>query len=63
MMGLRNVASMRVDDDAAACTTDFGGAPRPEWVGRTLVDAEGHRWHELDLAALAGGGDFLLVGR
>jgi twitching motility protein PilI len=62
MMGLRNVASMRVVEGPAA-DEDFGARERPEWVGRTLVDADGHRWHELDLGKLAAGSAFLMVGR
>jgi twitching motility protein PilI len=62
MLGLRNVASMRVDDDPAVQAA-FGPDGRPDWVGRTLLDADGHRWHELDLAKLAAGGAFLMVGR
>lgn len=62
MLGLRNVASMRIDD-AAAADTGFGAAGRPEWVGRSLLDADGQRWHELDLAKLAAGSAFLMVGR
>lgn len=62
MLGLRNVASMRIDDDPSAVDT-FGPGGRPEWVGRTLVDADGQRWFELDLARLAAGDAFLLVGR
>jgi twitching motility protein PilI len=61
MLGLRNVASMQIDDDPAA--EAFGPGGRPEWVGRTLVDADGQRWFELDLARLAAGNAFLLVGR
>jgi twitching motility protein PilI len=60
MLGLRNVASMRVDDAPEA---SFGPQGRPDWIGRTLVDADGHRWHELDLARLASGSAFLMVGR
>jgi twitching motility protein PilI len=62
MLGLRNVASMRVDDDASD-DVSFGPDGRPDWVGRTLVDADGHRWHELDLARLAVGRAFLMAGR
>ena len=40
MLGLRNLASMRVDEDAGAAAS-FGPDGRPEWVGRTLVDADG----------------------
>ncbi len=61
MLGLRNVASMRIEDDAA--DDGFGARGRPEWVGRALVDADGHRWYELDLAKLAAGSAFLMVGR
>ena len=28
-----------------------------------LIDADGQRWHELDLARLAAGSAFLMVGR
>lgn len=63
MLGLRNVASMRVDDGEPAADGGFGSGPRPEWVGRTLLDADGNRWHELDLARLAAGSEFLMVGR
>jgi twitching motility protein PilI len=65
MLGLRNVASMRVDEggDAAAGVASFGPQGRPDWIGRTLVDADGHRWMELDLAKLAAGSAFLMVGR
>lgn len=62
MLGLRNVASMRIDDDPSAGDA-FGPGGRPDWVGRTLVDADGQRWFELDLARLAAGDAFLLVGR
>jgi twitching motility protein PilI len=62
MMGLRNVASMK-PDDAPASARAFGAAGRPSWVGRTLVDADGHRWHELDLARLASASEFLMVER
>lgn len=61
MLGLRNVASMRIDEDAAA--EPFGPRGRPDWIGRTLLDADGHRWYELDLAKLAAGSAFLMVGR
>ena len=61
MLGLRNVASMRIDEGAS--DDGFGAPGRPEWIGRTLVDADGHRWHELDLARLAAGSAFLMVGR
>lgn len=61
MLGLRNVASMRPDDGPPS--DDFGPGGRPEWIGRTLVDADGQRWHELDLAKLAAGSAFLMVGR
>jgi twitching motility protein PilI len=66
MLGLRNVASMRIDDaDAQPSLAEggFGPAGRPDWVGRTLIDADGNRWHELDLARLAAGSAFLLAGR
>jgi twitching motility protein PilI len=62
MLGLRNVASMRVDDTRGA-EEAFGAAGRPDWVGRTLLDADGQRWHELDLGRLAAGTEFLIVGR
>lgn len=62
MMGLRNVASMKPDDEAASVRA-FGPQGRPSWVGRTLVDADGHRWHELDLARLAAANEFLMVER
>jgi twitching motility protein PilI len=62
MLGLRNVASMRVDEDAAP-DASFGPDGRPDWVGRALVDADGHRWHELDLARLSAGRAFLMAGR
>jgi twitching motility protein PilI len=62
MLGLRNVASMRVDEDPAADAA-FGPDGRPEWVGRTLLDADGQRWHELDLGRLSAGTGFLIVGR
>jgi len=61
MLGLRNVASMRADDDPGPDRA-FGGS-RPGWVGRTLVDADDKRWHELDLARLACANEFLMVGR
>jgi twitching motility protein PilI len=61
MLGLRNVASMRIEDGDADAA--FGPQGRPEWIGRTLVDADGHRWHELDLGRLAAGSAFLMVGR
>jgi twitching motility protein PilI len=66
MLGLRNVASMRIEEDGAQPSAEeggFGSAGRPDWVGRTLIDADGHRWHELDLACLAAGSAFLLAGR
>ena len=62
MLGLRNVASMQIDDEPSAADA-FGPGGRPDWVGRTLVDADGQRWFELDLARLAAGNAFLLVGR
>jgi hypothetical protein len=62
MMGLRNVSSMRSDDTDSAYEP-FGSAGQPEWVGNALLDADGNRWYELDLAKLAAGSDFLLVGR
>lgn len=62
MLGLRNVASMRIDDTAGG-DEGFGAAGRPDWVGRTLLDADGQRWHELDLGRLAAGSAFLMVGR
>ena len=63
MLGLRNVASMREADPTESSADEFGPGGRPEWAGRTLVDADGQRWHELDLARLAAGSDFLMVGR
>lgn len=63
MLGLRNVASMREADPAASAGHDFGPGGRPDWAGRTLVDADGQHWHELDLARLAAGSAFLMVGR
>jgi twitching motility protein PilI len=61
MLGLRNVASMR--PETAADDEGTGPRDRPDWIGRTLIDAEGQRWHELDLAKLAAGSAFLMVGR
>jgi twitching motility protein PilI len=58
MLGLRNVGSMRVADDA----TD-ADAPRHDWIGATLVDAEGQRWRELSLVRLSASDRFLMVGR
>jgi len=58
MLGLRNVASMNVVDEPAPA-----GQPRPEWIGRTMVDGEGNRWSELSLARLAASNEFLMVGR
>lgn len=69
MLGLRNVASMRIDEDDGSQAGlpvgegGFGPGGRPDWVGRTLIDADGHRWHELDLARLAAGSAFLMAGR
>jgi len=62
MLGLRNVASMRIDDGPSADDA-FGAGGRPAWVGRTLLDADGQRWHELDLGRLAADTEFLIVGR
>lgn len=62
MLGLRNVASMRVEASPGA-DASFGPAGRPDWIGRTLIDADGHPWHELDLGRLAAGSAFLMVGR
>lgn len=55
MLGLRNVGSMQVVAD--------GAQPRHDWLGDTLVDAEGQRWRELSLARLSAGDRFLMVGR
>jgi twitching motility protein PilI len=64
MLGLRNVSSMRVaDDGAGGDAADDGKPARHEWIGATLVDADGHRWRELSLARLAAGDRFLMVGR
>jgi twitching motility protein PilI len=66
MLGLRNVASMRLEEEgveADPADGGFGSAGRPDWVGRTLIDADGQRWHELDLARLAAGSAFLMAGR
>jgi twitching motility protein PilI len=64
MLGLRNVASMRIEESSPSPEEGgFGPSGRPDWVGRTLIDADGHRWHELDLARLAAGSTFLLAGR
>lgn len=63
MLGLRNVVSMREVDGTDDVPDAFGPDGRPDWVGRTLVDADGQRWHELDLARLAAGSAFLMVGR
>jgi twitching motility protein PilI len=57
-LGLRNVASMRVDDEPRAQP-----GPVRDWMGRTLVDADGQRWRELSLARLAASEEFLMVGR
>jgi twitching motility protein PilI len=58
MLGLRSVGSMRVVDDA----TD-ADAPRHDWIGATLVDAEGQLWRELSLVRLSASDRFLMVGR
>lgn len=63
MLGLRNVASMRVDDSTQTGEVAAPSSGQPEWIGRTLVDADGQRWQELDLARLAAGPAFLMVGR
>lgn len=66
MLGLRNVASMRIEEAGAQPSPEdgrFTPGGRPDWVGRTLIDADGHRWYELDLARLAAGSAFLLAGR
>ena len=62
MLGLRNVAAMQVEEPAGADAT-AAARDRPAWIGRTLVDADGQRWYELDLAALAASPAFLMVGR
>lgn len=56
MLGLRNIASMRVDEESPS-------AGAPAWVGRTLVDAEGNRWVELSLSRLTAAPAFLMAGR
>jgi twitching motility protein PilI len=64
MLGLRNVASMRAEEGGEADAFAASAAQeRPDWIGRALVDAEGQRWYELDLARLAAGSAFLMVGR
>jgi hypothetical protein len=32
-------------------------------VGPARIDAQGHRWFELDMTRLVSGPDFLLLGR
>ena len=60
MFGLRNVAAMHEAEPVEPGGHGMGSAP---WVGRAFIDAEGQRWHELDLARLAAGSDFLMAGR
>jgi twitching motility protein PilI len=38
-----------------------GGEPRPAFSARSLLDADGRRWHEIDLAALARDEQFLAI--
>lgn len=59
MLGLRSLSAMRPLELAS----DARAAATPDWIGRTLIDAEGHPWRELKLARLAAGGEFLRVGR
>jgi twitching motility protein PilI len=60
MFGLRNVAAMHEADSIETPGHDLGHA---HWVGRTFIDAEGQRWHELDLSRLAASSEFLMAGR
>jgi twitching motility protein PilI len=62
MLGLRNIGSMRVAEDAGDDVAADGRA-RHDWIGCTFVDAEGNRWRELSLARLAASDRFLMVGR
>lgn len=51
LMGLRNIHLFQAEE---------GGVDRP-WIRGVFRDAEGTRWFELDLGALAAHGDFLNV--
>ena len=62
MLGLRNIAAMQPDDSGSS-PQDLRAQPLPPWVGPARIDAEGHRWFELDMTRLVSGPDFLLVGR
>jgi twitching motility protein PilI len=62
MLGLRNIDTMQPDDSGQP-PQDLKLQPVPPWVGPARVDAEGHRWFELDVSRLVTGPDFLLVGR
>ena len=61
-LGLRNIAAMQPDDSGSS-PQDLRAQPLPPWVGPARIDAEGHRWFELDMTRLVSGPDFLLVGR
>ncbi len=54
LAGLRGVEQLQPDSD---------GAPRPAFAGTRYVDANGRRWQELQLVALASDDAFLRIAR
>lgn len=57
VMGLRNVSSMTLQDDASRAASHD-----TPWIGRQFLDEEGRLWSELKLSAMAEDTQFLHVG-
>jgi twitching motility protein PilI len=57
MLGLRGTTQLSENRDAV----DQDGAPKPQWIGRTLIDQDGVRWSELHLGILAAEERFLQI--
>ncbi len=60
MLGLRSAADL---SEAAPSQDPAAGDPYAPWLRAHLVDAQGARWDELDLAALAADERFMRIGR
>lgn len=59
LLGLRSAEQLTPDDAGA----NAGGTPRPAFAGACWRDAQGRRWQELLLAALAEDESFLAIAR
>jgi twitching motility protein PilI len=61
VLGLRSIGTLSPDRSATPPAV-FGLQQTPAWARAAGVDASGHGWVELDLAALAADARFLMAG-